>query len=72
MDTQELQNILDGLDKRLALGEIDMGTYQSLKAKFTGQINTSEAGDPIEAAVENMPKEARTLQCPGCIISTIG
>lgn len=67
MDTQELQNVLDGLDKRLALGEIDMGTYQSLKAKFAAQLNTSEASDPIETAVDAMPVEVRTLQCPGCM-----
>ncbi len=67
MDASELGKILDGLDKRLALGEIDMGTYNSLKAKFTSQMQETGAGDPFKTAMDAMPQEAVALKCPGCM-----
>lgn len=66
MGRSDIQQILDGLDRRLALGEIDLGTYQSLKSKFATQlVETTE--QPLEAAVEAMPVDAVALRCPGCM-----
>jgi len=66
MDRSDIQQILDGLDRRLALGEIDLGTYQSLKAKFAVQlVETPE--QPLDSAVEAMPVDAVALKCPGCM-----
>jgi len=66
MDTGEMQKLMDGLDRRLALGEIDIGTYNALKAKFTAQASASPKADPVGAAVSAIPKEATALRCPGC------
>ena len=65
MDNIEMEKILDALDRRVALGEIDIGTYKKLKAKFSTQVGHSE--EPISAAVSALPKEAVSLQCPGCM-----
>lgn len=67
MDTPEIQRILDGLDRRLALGEIDLATYNTLKAKFAVQLQTSDVGTPLESTVEAMRSEAVALKCPGCM-----
>jgi len=65
MGNNDLQKILDGLDARLALGEIDLGTYNQLKAKFSVQlVNTQE---PISASFSALSKEAIALKCPGCM-----
>lgn len=66
MSSDEITKILDALDRRLALGEIDLGTYNTLKAKFSGQANGSSQS-PVEATVAAMPKEAVILRCPGCM-----
>ena len=65
MDTTEIQKILDGLDRRLALGEIDLGTYNQLKSKFSSQMSAPQ--DPVATAVNAVPKEAKALKCPGCM-----
>ena len=65
MDNIEMEKVLDALDRRVALGEIDIGTYKQLKAKFSTQVGHSE--EPISAAVSALPKEAVSLQCPGCM-----
>lgn len=65
MDANELARLLDGLDRRLALGEIDFATYNALKSKFTSQGGTS--GDPLAQAVASIGKEAHALRCPGCM-----
>lgn len=65
MDNTELEKILDSLDRRMALGEIDISTYKQLKAKFSTQVGHSE--EPISAALSALPKEAVSLQCPGCM-----
>jgi hypothetical protein len=63
-----LAKILDGLDTRLALGEIDMATYNSLKAKFQAQAQGSAAGgDPLGGVVDGIRQEAAALKCPGCM-----
>lgn len=67
MDTRELEQILNGLDRRLALGEIDLGTYNSLKAKFTVQAQTAGSEDPLSKTVDAIPKSAAALKCPGCM-----
>ena len=70
MSPQELTQLLDGLDRRLALGEIDLGTYSSLKSKFTSQGNgqTSTSGTAVlETTVSSMRKEAVALRCPSCM-----
>jgi len=65
MDNTEIQRILDGLDRRLALGEIDLGTYHQLKAKFSAQaVGTQE---PLAAAISAIPKEGSVIRCPGCM-----
>ena len=64
MDTQELQAILDGLDRRLALGEIDIGTYNQLKAKFSARLDKQ---GPVSATLSALTKEAVALKCPGCM-----
>lgn len=61
----DTQKILDGLDRRLALGEIDIGTYNTLKAKFSVQPN--KLADPVAGVVAAMAKEAVALSCPGCM-----
>ena len=65
MDIAEKQKILDSLDRRLALGEIDIGTYNQLKAKFSAELDTPE--DPLSTTLEAIPKEASALKCPGCM-----
>jgi|GEM_PF-2099784 len=65
MDNTELEKIVDALDRRIALGEIDIGTYKQLKAKFSTQVGNNE--EPISAALSALPKEAVSLQCPGCM-----
>jgi len=65
MDITENREILDGLDRRLALGEIDLGTYNQLKAKFSEQSSTSK--DSSSTIVDAMPKKARAIKCPGCM-----
>lgn len=65
MDTQEVQTILDGLDRRLALGDIDIGTYNQLKAKFSARLGVKQ--DPPSAAFSALAKEAVALKCPGCM-----
>jgi len=65
MDNTELEKILDALDRRIALGEIDIGTYKQLKAKFSTQVGHRE--EPVSAALSALPKEAVSLQCPGCM-----
>jgi Zn finger protein HypA/HybF involved in hydrogenase expression len=63
-----LAKILDGLDTRLALGEIDLATYNSLKAKFQAQAQGSAAGgDPLGGVVDGIRQEAAALKCPGCM-----
>jgi len=64
-----IQKVLDGLDTRLALGEIDMATYTTLKAKFQAQVRSSDSGgvDPLAAAVDGVGQEAVALKCPGCM-----
>ena len=41
MDNIEMEKILDALDRRVALGEIDIGTYKKLKAKVSTQVGHS-------------------------------
>ena len=65
MDNIEMEKVLDALDRRVALGEIDIGTYKQLKAKFSTQVGHDE--EPISAALSALPKEAVSLQCPGCM-----
>ena len=65
MDNVEKEKILDALDRRVALGEIDIGTYKQLKAKFNTQVGHGE--EPIPTALSALPKEAVSLQCPGCM-----
>jgi len=65
MDNTELQKLLDALDRRLALGEIDIGTYNQLKAKFSAQVSHKE--EPVSAAVSALGRDAVALQCPGCM-----
>ena len=67
MDNSEIQRILDGLDRRLALGEIDLGTYQSLKAKFVSQLSEAPVQLPLDAAMDALPVKAVALKCPGCM-----
>lgn len=65
MDTAETRRILDSLDRRLALGEIDIGTYNQLKAKFSAELDSPE--DPLSAILGALSKEASALKCPGCM-----
>jgi len=65
MGNAKVQKILDGLDRRLALGEIDIGTYNQLKAKFSAQLGGQQ--EPVSAAVSALTKEAVALKCPGCM-----
>lgn len=69
MNSMDLQSVLDGLDRRLALGEVDLTTYQSLHAKFTSQMSQGAggAGDPLAAAVGGLAKQAQAIKCPGCM-----
>lgn len=67
MNKTKLQQVLDGLDQRLALGEIDLGTYQSLKAKFSAQLVETPLQAPLDAAVDAMPFKVVALKCPGCM-----
>lgn len=67
MGKSDIQQILDGLDRRLALGEVDLGTYQSLKAKFTSLLVETPAKEPLDAAVVAMPVDVEALKCPGCM-----
>ena len=63
--TDEREKLLDAIDRRLALGEIDIGTYNTLKAKFSqGKV---EAQDPVGATVAALSKEAAAIRCPGCM-----
>ena len=59
------KKILDGLDVRLALGEIDLDTYNALKAKFSQQSDQSKK-DHVAETVAALPKEAAIIRCPGC------
>lgn len=65
MDNTELEKILDALDRRMALGEIDIGTYKQLKAKYSSKVSHNE--EPVSAALSAIPQEAVSLQCPGCM-----
>ena len=67
MDKAEIQQILDGIDRRLALGEIDLGTYQSLKGKFVSQLSQATVKAPLDAAVDSLPVVVVALKCPGCM-----
>lgn len=64
MAGEEVQELLDGLDRRMALGEIDIATYQQLKAKFSSRQGAET--DSLTRMVLAMPREARPVQCPGC------
>jgi len=64
MDQKEIRDILDGLDRRLALGEIDQDTYKSIKVKFSEK---TENADPVSSTASNLAKEAYVLKCPGCM-----
>jgi len=66
MDKSEVKRILDGLDQRLALGEIDLGTYKSLKSKFTSQLEEPKQ-EPLDSVVAAMSREVMALKCPGCM-----
>ena len=70
MDKTKIKELLEGLDCRLALGQIDLGTYQTLKAKFSSQIEAQD-GPPLEAAVSAMSVQAVALKCPGCMASLL-
>ncbi|MCX5753120.1 MAG: hypothetical protein NTW97_05675 [Candidatus Krumholzibacteria bacterium] len=65
MNLEEISRLLDNLDRRLALGEIDLATYNQLKAKFSAQA--SSAGNPLDALAAAAPKVAQALKCPGCM-----
>lgn len=65
MDNSEVQHLLDSLDKRLALGEVDIGTYHALRAKFSQ--SASGSSDPVGSVVTSMMKEAVAIKCPGCM-----
>jgi hypothetical protein len=67
MNQTGIQEVLDGLDRRLALGDIDLGTYQSLKAKFSAQASADISSTPIAAAIAALPVEAVAIKCPGCL-----
>jgi len=58
--------LLNALDKRLALGEIDLATYKELRAKFAAEVSEANA-DPVGHAVDAMPVVARSLDCPACM-----
>lgn len=58
--------LLDALDKRLALGEIDLATYKELRAKFAAESSEASA-DPVGQAVDAMTAVARSLDCPACM-----
>lgn len=57
--------LLDAIDRRLALGEIDLATYNMLKAKFSRAPVAGE--ESLKKAVESMTKEAVAIRCPGCM-----
>jgi hypothetical protein len=64
----DIQELLDGLDRQLALGQIDLGTYQTLRAKFSAQIETPpKAQDPLRAIYSEMGKQSQAIKCPGCM-----
>lgn len=65
MDSSEIQQILNGLDKRLALGEIDMATYRELKKKYEG-MRGKPGESPVEEMVSKLPREANKVNCPYC------
>jgi len=67
MDRAAVQKILDGLDARLALGEIDLGTYNSLKVKFAAQLTEAMPASPLDAAAVELGREAVSLKCPNCM-----
>ncbi len=64
----DIQQLLDGLDRQLALGQIDLGTYQTLRAKFSAQATTLPVvHDPLRVIQSQMGKQAQAIKCPGCM-----
>ena len=64
----EIQTLLDGLDRQLALGQIDLGTYQTLRAKFSAQAATPpRPQDPFRVMQSSMSKQSQAIKCPGCM-----
>ena len=64
MANEDIQTLIDGLDRQLALSQIDIGTYHQLKAKFVAQQQSTS--DPLSDMASAMPREARAIKCPGC------
>jgi hypothetical protein len=65
----DIQQLLDGLDRQLALGQIDLGTYQTLRAKFSAQVMTPPKllQDPLRTIQSQMGQQAQAIKCPGCM-----
>src|SRR4051812_31021749 len=64
----DIQQLLDGLDRQLALGQIDLGTYQTLRAKFSAQAGTAVVvHDPSRAIQSPMGRQAQAIRCPECM-----
>ncbi len=66
MASTDIKQILDGIDRRLALGEIDLATYHAIKAKYTS-FQGQTTSDPLESASTALPREVIAIKCPGCM-----
>ncbi len=66
MTSQGNPELLNALDRRLALGEVDLATYKELRAKFSAEASAT-AADPVGQAVDAMPVVAKSLDCPACM-----
>lgn len=66
MDEEEKQALLDGLDKRLALGEIDLESYNRLRSKFLHKGTGKSGSDALDKTVDALPREIQKLNCPNC------
>jgi len=66
MDEKEVQKLLDGLDIRLALGEIDLESYNRLRSKFLAGERRPARADVLGRTVDALPRKVQKLNCPNC------
>lgn len=64
MDKTEIEKILQGLDKQLALGRIDLETYKDLKTRYSSMQGQK---DIITKTMNGLSKELEMLNCPACM-----
>ncbi|HEY5004304.1 MAG TPA: hypothetical protein VII61_14180, partial [Ktedonobacteraceae bacterium] len=73
VDKQDIQTILDSLDVQISMGRIDQATYDTLKQKWTQQLQeivTRETGGVLVVAATNGQRTTEDHLVPITMIQT--